>query len=242
MTFKTDAFVLKIKPWREADRLYYLFTPHEGMLQVVAKSAASSSSKMAGHLPSFGKTRVMIGRGKQDHLAGAQLIKDHASLRTDLRSMSLAASIAEIFLSELSTGIKWQEYELLEDIFSLLDDNTTPHDKKLVLVRAFLWKFLSIAGWQPQLDYCVVCNKEITEGNYLPGRGIICFDHQQATTLSMSQNLLQFLREIITRPLVDVLEQDISKDLNKEWLQASQAYYQEVYDRPSKALKLFVYG
>ncbi len=242
MTFKTDAFVLKIKAWREADRLYYLFTPHEGMIQVVARSAASSASKMAGHLPSFGKTRVMIGRGKQDHLAGAHLLKDYSNLRTDLRSMSLASSVAEIFLSELSTGVKWQEYDLLEEILSLLDDQQIPYDKKLMLVRAFLWKFLSIAGWQPQLDYCVICSKQITEGNYLPGRGIVCYEHQATTALSMSENLLQFLREIIIRPLTDVMQLDINKDLNKEWLQASQAYYQEVYDRPSQALKLFVYG
>ncbi len=242
MTFKTDAFVLKIKSWREADRLYYLFTPHEGIIQVVARSAASSTSKMAGHLPNFGKARIMIGRGKQDHLAGASLIKDYASLRTDLRSMSLASSVAEIFLSELSTGTKWQEYDLLEEIFTLLDDQQISYEKKLWLVRAFLWKFLSIAGWQPQLDYCVICSKEIKQGNYLPGRGIICAEHQIATTLSMSENLLQFLREILIRPLADILQLDIAKDLNKEWLQASQAYYQEVYDRPSQALKLFVYG
>lgn len=242
MNFKTNAFVLKVKPAKEADRRYYLFTPQEGMIQVLAKSAAKSSSKMSGHLPQFGKVRVMIGRGQSDHLAGVHLIKDYQNLRNNLVNLALASSVAEIFLSELSTGIKWQEYELLEEILVLLNSQNISQDKKLLLVRAFLWKFLSISGWQPQLDYCVICNQEITEGRYLPGRGIICSKHPATLALSMSKNLLQFLREILVRPLSDVLKLSLEKKLNKEWLQASQAYYQEVYDRPSQALKLFIYG
>ncbi len=71
MSFKTEAFVLKNIPFREADRLYTFFTSQEGIMQAVLKSAAKSSSKQAGHLPSFAKVKIMIGRGKMDHLAGA---------------------------------------------------------------------------------------------------------------------------------------------------------------------------
>ena len=95
MSFKTEAFVLKNIPFREADRLYTLFTSQEGLLQAVLKSAAKSNSKQAGHLPTFAKVKIMIGRGKMDHLAGVHLIKDFSNLRSNIKLMSLASSLVE---------------------------------------------------------------------------------------------------------------------------------------------------
>ncbi len=211
MTFKSEAFVLKTKAFKDADRFYYLFTPHEGMVTAVLKSAAKSGSKLAGHLPVFAKVRVMIGRGKIDHLAGVELVEDFPNLRNDLKNLALASSIAEIFLNDFSFGQKQAEFKLLNEVLFLLNSESLESSAKLLLVRAFLWKFLALSGFS------------------LP-------------TFSISKTLLQLIREILKQPLVEVLNFSLSKELNKEWLQASQVYYQEVYDRPSQALKLFVYG
>ncbi|MCB9802414.1 DNA repair protein RecO [Candidatus Nomurabacteria bacterium] len=242
MIFKTEAFVLRAIPWREADRLYYFFTPHEGVITGVVRAAAKSSSKLAGQLLPFAKVQIMIGRGKLDHVAGTSTIKDYQNLRTDLKNLSLAASIVELFLGELSSGAKQQEFDLLEEVFTLLNEENLKSEDKLILVRTFLWKFLSLSGWQPQLDACFVCQKSISQGAYLPGRGLVCHQHNLAGALLISPDLLQFLREILKTSLKDSLDLKLNPELNKEWLQASQAYYQEVYDRPSRALKLFVYG
>lgn len=211
MTFKTEAFVLKTKAFKEADRLYYLFTPHEGIVTAVLKSAAKSGSKIAGHLPVFAKVRVMIGRGKIDHVAGVQLVEDFPNLRTDLKNLALASSVLELFLNDFSFGQKEKEFFLLHEILSLLNSNSLSSAEKLILVRAFLWKFLALSGFS------------------LP-------------TFSISETLLQLIRDVLKQPLVEVLNFSLSKELNREWLQASQNYYQEVYDKPSQALKLFVYG
>ena len=122
-----------------------------------------------------------------------------------------ASSIAEIFLNDFSFGQKQAEFKLLNEVLFLLNNGTLESSAKLLLVRAFLWKFLALSGFS------------------LP-------------TFSISKTLLQLIREILKQPLVEVLNFSLSKELNKEWLQASQVYYQEVYDRPSQALKLFVYG
>ncbi|MBT4349962.1 DNA repair protein RecO [bacterium] len=242
MAFKTEAFVLRTRTWREADRLYYLFTPHEGLITAVVKAAAKSSSKLSGHLPPFAKVKVMIGRGKMDHVAGTHLIKDYQNIRTNIRNISLAASIVELFLGEASSGPRWKEFQLLEEMMVLLNDKRLTDEQKMLLVRTFLWKFLSISGWHPQLDHCIICGCSVSSGAYLPGKGVVCMQDRSANALLMSKDLLQFLREILSRPLIDVLDISIAKQLNREWLQASQAYYQEVYDRPSQALKLFIYG
>ncbi|MDD5749852.1 MAG: DNA repair protein RecO, partial [Patescibacteria group bacterium] len=204
MAFKTEAFVLRSRPWRRADRLYELFTPEEGLLSVICRSAAKSESKLAGHLLPFSKVKVMIGRGRFDHLAGVKTIYDFKNIRSDLRSLSLAGAIAELFLYDHSRGSKIKEFSLLGSVFSFLDDAVVDSEKKSLLVRSFLWKYLSLLGWQPQLNHCLICQKNISSGQYMSGRGIIGNEHQVGA-LEVSDDLLDFLRFILEADWPDLL-------------------------------------
>lgn len=243
MSFKTEAFVLRSKTWREADRLYDLFTPQEGLISAVLKSAARSSSKLAGHLLPFAKVRVMIGRGRLDHLAGVIVIRDHQNIRTNLRNLFLASLVAELFIDQDHGGQKKAEFTLLEDILALLDDESINTDYKIILIRVFLWKYLAVAGWHPELDHCLICRQAVSgAGKYVPGRGIICLQHEDGTAIAVSQEMLEFLRLIISADWPEIGQLSLDSDFNKEWLRLSQLFYQAVYDRPSQALKLFSYG
>lgn len=242
MSFKTDALVLKVSPWREADRLYYLFTPQEGMIKAVLKSAAKPGNKLAGHLLPFTKVRVMIGRGKIDHLAGVNILHNFKNLKNNLKNISLASSVAELFLAGEVGSNKTTEFFLLEDIFSILDRPELSLEKKLLLVRVFLWKFLSLSGWQPHLESCFICQREVIAGQYVPGRGIICNEHEYPGALRVSSELISLLRLVVRANWPEIYNLEINKNLNKEWLKVSQLFYQAVYEKPSQALKLFSHG
>ena len=242
MSFKIEAFVLKNIPFWEADRLYTLFTSQEGIIQAVLKSAAKSSSKQAGHLPPFAKVKIMIGRGKMDHLAGVNLIKDFSNLRSNIKLMSLASSLLELYLKESSGGQKIEEYYLLENILYLLDNKEISLNKKILLTRIFLWKYLSLAGWQPELNKCVICNIKINNGHYWPGHGIICTKHEQEEKVNLSPNCQELLKKIINNSWSELINLNINKELNKEWFKLSQLFYEAVYEKPGQALKLYNYG
>ena len=241
MSFKTQAFVLRSRVWREADRLYDLFTPEEGVINVILKSAAKPGNKLAGHALPYSKVRVMIGRGHFDHLAGVETIRDFKNIRSNLKLLSLASSVVELFLYDQERGSKYREFSLLESIFSFLDNPDIEMEKKSMLVRVFLWKYLSLSGWQPQLDKCLICSKDISSGKYVSGRGIICSEHQEGG-FEISDNLIDFLRFVIDADWSDFINLKIDKNLNKEWLKASSMFYQSVFERPSQSLKLFNYG
>ena len=59
---------------------------------------------------------------------------------------------------------------------------------------------------------------------------------------TVSAELCDFLQFVIQADWTDFVDLSISQRLNKEWLKVSQAYYQAVYERPSQALKLLIYG
>ncbi|MFA6253387.1 MAG: DNA repair protein RecO [Patescibacteria group bacterium] len=245
MSFKTEAFVLQAREWQKADRLYELFTPQEGVIHAILRSAAKPGNKLAGHMLPFGKVRIMIGRGRLDHLAGAAIIKDYSNIRTDLKIMSLAAAIVELLLKDKSSENKHLEYMQVEKIFDLLDDVNISFEKKLILVRVFLWKYLSLAGWQPELDTCLFCRHTIDgqqASQYLPGRGIICLEHKENSYLPINSELLVFLRLINTLDFEEFIKINISNKTKKEWLKVSQLFYQAVFDQPSQALKILPYA
>jgi len=241
MSFKTDAFVLRSRRWREADRIYELFTPHEGVIHVVARSAAKSSSKMAGHLLPFAKVRVMIGRGKMDHLAGAQTIHDYPLLRNNLKNLSLVSSVAELILNEYGGEQRYEEFRQLEKIFELLNDETVEEEKKLMLVRTFLWKYLSLSGWKPLLYNSNELENQSNEQKRAK-HGIIYIGQRETQKVIASDLLVDFLKFAIEADWLELLNYPIDKELNKEWLRVSQKYYQLVYEKPSRSLKLFTYG
>ena len=232
MAFKTEAFVLRCRPFVEADRIYDIFTPQEGVISVLLRSAASSKSKLAGHLMAFNKVKVMIGRGKMDHMAGVEVLENYSNLRHDLKSMSLAASVVELFLSDRSMGQKFREFSLLEHIFTILDHPGITLNKKMILVRAFLWKYLSMAGWQPHFR---------SEQDSANG-GIMYMEHDHNKSIKISSELFDFLQFIIKSDWPQLINLSIDATLNKEWLKISQIYYQAVFEQPSKSLKLFIYG
>ena len=232
MSFKTDAFVLRARPWREADRIYDLFTPQEGIIRAVLRSAAKPISKQAGHLQPFNKIRVMIGRGKMDHMAGVSTLVNYGNLRSNIKNMSLASSIVELYLSDQSMGQKFREFSLLEHIFTILDHPEIPMDKKMILVRSFLWKYLALAGWQPRFQ----------ASQRADSQGIMYMEHDQRTNIEISSQLFDFLKYIITSDWAQLINLTIDNQLNKEWLKVSQIYYQSIFDKPSNSLKLFSYG
>lgn len=241
MSFKTEAFVLRSRRWRDADRIYELFTPHEGVIHVVARSAAKSTSKMAGHLFPFAKVRVMIGRGKMDHLAGAETIRDYANLRNNLKNLSLVSSVAELILNEYGGEQRYEEFRQLGNIFELLNDDNIDDDKKLLLVRSFLWKYLSLAGWKPLLYNSNELANQSDEQKSKK-HGIIYIGQRETQRLVASDLLVDFLKFVIEADWLELLNYPINKNLNKEWLRVSQKYYQLVYEKPSQSLKLFTYG
>lgn len=243
MSFKTQAFVLRSRPWREADRLYDLFTPTEGLVSAVLKSAAKAGNKLSGHLLPFAKVRIMIGRGRMDHVAGVDIVRNYENIRSNLRNLFLASLVSELFLEADHGGQKAAEFRLLEEVLDLLDDDSLSADTKVLLVRIFLWKFLAVAGWQPELRTCLLCREVVVDsGKYVPGRGIICRRHISQGAMDLSKDMLGFLRLIIRADWPALANVSLDEKLNREWLKLSKLFYQTVYDRPSQVLKLFNYG
>lgn len=242
MAFKTEAIVLRGRVFYGPDRVYDVLTPREGRLTVVARSAARSSSKLAGSMQSFDHVRLMVGRGRQDHLAGAVTITSNARLRDSFFDFILASSLVELVLRSNVPGEQAaQEFELLRATLARLS-REAPSGEKIVNARIFLWKLLALSGWRPNIEQCAICRKELdSTAYYRSPSGFMCGAHG-LEGLRVDMSLRQFLARLFMEEDLDELTAVASGNgFSRTWLELSQLFYQDIISQPIESIRLLAY-
>jgi DNA repair protein RecO (recombination protein O) len=91
------ATVLRVRPHREHDRLYTLYTKEHGKLTVLGVGTAKVTSKLAGHLGPLMVSELSIvpARG-WDKLTGAELLERFGVIPGSLPRLGVAAYLLEL--------------------------------------------------------------------------------------------------------------------------------------------------
>jgi DNA repair protein RecO (recombination protein O) len=170
-TYRDRGIVLKIRPVRDADRYYTIFTENHGKITVLAKGSRRGRSKMSPHLAGFGVVDLMIARGRLiDRLAGASLSRPFngilASLPGTAIAQSLLLAVDDMTRRELSEE---RIFRLLSSFLETLDAaaSSRPAAGDMAFAAAAI-KLLDILGFAPELSACVRCRRKLTsEASYL---------------------------------------------------------------------------
>lgn len=154
---QAEAIVLGIRDWRGADKIVTLFTREWGKITALAFGLRQVKSPMAGCIQLFSHIEAVLTPGKNlDVLKQASLIRSNRILREDLDRMAYAALVVEV------AGELWPERESQPEAFELLCSALrllTERNPRIAALAA-CWQLLSLAGYQPQFDRCVVCGGE----------------------------------------------------------------------------------
>jgi DNA repair protein RecO (recombination protein O) len=161
-TYEVDALILKKRNYQEADRIVTIFGRGTGKETVRAKGVRRSTSKLAGHLETFSRTKLQVAEGKGfDLITQASLQEVFPHVRTDLDRVSEAFYVIELLDKVTPEGFK--DSALFDFVIEFLRVLDGAHEKKLSLLRhGFEMKLLSDLGFRPQLATCVECGKKFT--------------------------------------------------------------------------------
>ncbi len=159
--YKVEAIVLRRANLGEADRVVTLFTREHGRLPAVAKGARKPKSRFAGRLELFTHLRALLAQGRTlDVVSQVEVIDPFAPLRGDLERMSVAAFAAEV------TDRALPEREPQPAVFAALRQalrTAAVGDAELAGVW-YAAQLLSLSGYGPVTDRCVVCGRPIRGG------------------------------------------------------------------------------
>jgi DNA repair protein RecO (recombination protein O) len=177
--YRTRGFIIKKEDRGEADQLFTVFTEDFGKLEILGKGIRKVSSKLRSGMEIFYLSDIEFIQGKTHKtLTDAILIERFDNLRNSLKRLAIAYKISEVFDS-LVIGQEPDKklWELLTEVFGKLNSLEIKNLKLEILYYYFLWNFLSILGFKPQLNFCSICQKKlIPQGLYFSFQegGVIC--------------------------------------------------------------------
>ena len=149
ITFKTTGIILNCRDYKEADRLYTIYTKDYGKLILRAQGVKKINSKLAGHLEPINKSDLFIAEAKGfAKIGGAQIIDSYLNIKKDLQKISIANQLLAI-VDNLITGEQkdYHIFILLSDYLNWLNNNKVNE----LINRSFIIKLLDQLGYQP--DY-----------------------------------------------------------------------------------------
>lgn len=212
MNLVTRGIILNIRELSDNDLILDVFTLKKGKMQVVAKGAKSSKSKIsaASNLFLYGEFTIYM-KTKWKRLNDIETIRSFYKLREDFDKLSFASYVSEVLNSVIVKNKKDKKLFILA--LKILQ-YTLEMDNYLLLKSIFEYKLLSIIGYQPQVEHCVECdgviqNAPISFG--IKNGGIICSNCK--TDFQESLNISLKLRKILlffqSSSIDEVMEVDI---------------------------------
>lgn len=159
----TRALVLQAFPYSETSKILRLYTLDHGLRSVIAKGAQRPRSRYGGVLEPFteGVATFYLREGRELHtLGGFDLVRSRQGLGRSLSAFAGASLLAELVLR---AGTEEAHPALYETLLAAWDSIAAAPDAAHAL-RASLagaWTVVSLLGYEPQTDHCVVCERPL---------------------------------------------------------------------------------
>ncbi len=196
--FHTEALTLRRRRLRDADAILTLLSRQYGKITASTRSVMKTASRLAGVTQSFHHLDVILYAKSESQdiwsLTQVSLIHRFATLQENLHKMCFASCLAEwVDLLSEEFESNTHVWNLILDAFHRWDiQEPTQED-----LFYYQWRLLSDAGWQPQINHCVISgNKEETSWVFLPKEGGIASPNRTENGIMISAGTIQALRHI----------------------------------------------
>ncbi|NLJ99717.1 MAG: DNA repair protein RecO [Clostridia bacterium] len=235
---KTEAVVLRSIKYGEADVILTLFGRNTGKIGAIAKGVKKPKSRMRGTVQLFSFGDYMLYRGKSLYTVTQCETKEPFSiLREDLVKLTYASYIAEILMGLL------QEEEVNPPVFNLMlvVMYMLSREYGTLAVRLFDLKMLKLAGYEPGLLSCVLCQGPLGQGvkfSNMDG-GVVCVRCAARTAQGqkVSKGTLAIMNHLITENNLSKLDRlKISHNAHMEMENILHSYWQYILERRLKSI------
>ena len=175
--FKTRAIVIKTMDLSESDRLITFMTENHGKVKCVAKGARKAKNQFWGSLEPMSLIHLIyFGREHQSlfRLNHSDIIESFQTIRDDFNKLYTGIYFLDLIDAMILEG-HWEPkvFGLLYQALAALNQQNELEP----LRRLFEIRLLSLSGYKPQLEHCVICRKTPVNGmipfSYVHN-GILC--------------------------------------------------------------------
>ena len=177
----TPAIVLSALRYSETSKIVRLATREYGVQSAIAKGALRPKSRFGGALQllSEGQAQLLMKEGRElNVLTAFDLRRLHVGLAADLDRYAVACALAEVMLRFAPPDPHPESFEALQHALGELE--TAPEHMVEPLGFRLLWELVSVLGFAPSVDACVI------DGTVLPDNGSLPFSTRDGGALCAS--------------------------------------------------------
>jgi DNA repair protein RecO (recombination protein O) len=174
----TPAIILSALRYSETSKIVRLATREHGVQSGIAKGALRPKSRFGAALQllSEGQAQLLMKEHRELHiLTGFDLRQLHVGLAADLERYAVACALAEVMLHFAPPDPHPESFDLLQHALDELE--TAPEGSTAALGFRLLWRQVSVLGFAPSVDACVV------DGTPLPAEGPLPFSTRDGGAL-----------------------------------------------------------
>ncbi|MDP8290311.1 MAG: DNA repair protein RecO [Candidatus Susulua stagnicola] len=174
MIEKDLGFVLRRYNFRETSLITTLYTSRFGKIRGIFKGFYTFKKEFSSSLDIFTLNEFIFYPKKSEIwlISHADLVSDFSYLREDLPK----AKVVAIMLNLLDKTMLLWDRNL--EIFNLINDclNCLRQESEVKILYVFLIKFLSLAGFKPEFNHCLICQKSLDDEFYfsVTKGGLVC--------------------------------------------------------------------
>ena len=162
----THAIVIRRERLGEFHKNVVLLTSDLGLVRATAYGAYKMQSHLRLGSEPFTHSRVVLYTNpvsKSSKVMELEIRETFPSLPADLSRLAAASLWAEVVIKSFGAGeVSDRLFHLLLDSLRLLDASDARRQPYLVI--QFLWRFLALAGYQPDIRSCERCGAPLGEG------------------------------------------------------------------------------
>ncbi len=172
-------FVLKSNNYKDADKIFTLYTDKDGLISAIARGVRKISSKRSGSLDRLNLVNLSYYQSSSGHktITEVENVYSFRNIKADPKLTETSYKIVHLLLKNLEEESANQVlFDLIKRTFFLLNEEDVNADS---VYAYFVLNFVEILGYKLSLDFCVLCKRSLNnswEGsgfNYDLG-GLVC--------------------------------------------------------------------
>lgn len=233
---KTEAIVLSVRNWGEADRIVTLFSKEYGKTEAVAYGARRPRSALAASVQLFTQAEITLVQGRRiDTLKQCHIIRSFRTLREDLTRMAYGSFLTEV--CEVLTMEGEADEALYERMVALLEMMETRNPRITALAGAL--QLLKHGGFGPITERCSACGSSFGDAVWFDGQlgGMVCETCRQTASSPMRETMRDFVRWLETLGSGPIEPPRVTGRDLIDTEKLILAYLTDIIDRPLQSLR-----
>lgn len=240
-TLKLNGIIIFKKDFGESDRLFHIFTEHEGKIEVIGKNLRNGSRR-SGHLELFNYGSFFLYKSKNHYyLNQCEAINEFQNLKNDLDLIG-AAYFATEMLDKL-TPLEDSHQDLFILTLDFLKTLESTHKRDLILLT-YKVKLMTSLGLLPEILECTKCGTRLApELTYIPEEhNYYCINCIRENGIKISPNTTKLFYHLRKSTLKEALNLKANKNLEQaiqELTTLTDSYLQDHLGKPLKTMSNF---